>query len=110
MNADGSADGVQVQHYMAGGVYVKEALISSGWALEGHKHIYDHLSLLAFGVVQVTVEGVITNYTGPTGILIKANKKHRIEALEDSLWYCTHSVPEGLRLSDVEETLVVAFI
>lgn len=106
MNPDGSADGVRVQHYIAGGVYTKEAHIEAGWYLEGHKHTYDHLSLLAYGQVIVTVDGMEQLYTGPTGIKIVAGKEHKIQALTKSLWYCVHAVAADLRIDTAEAALV----
>jgi quercetin dioxygenase-like cupin family protein len=106
MTEDGSADGVSVQHYMAGGVYAKQAILSAGRVLHGHKHTYDHLSILASGIVAVTVHGVTTRYAGPTGIFIAANEVHQITAITNALWYCVHAVPEYLQIDQVDKTLI----
>ena len=90
------------QHYIAGGVYVKELWMRHlGEKVQGHAHTYDHLSLLARGQVMVTVDGVTTVYTAPTAVTIKAGLEHEIAALtSDCLWYCVHAVPEGLRTEE----------
>lgn len=55
----------------------------------GHKHKYDHVSILASGHVSVNVDGKIKEFKAPTFIIIRADKEHKITALtEDVLWYC----------------------
>jgi len=69
---------------------------------EGHKHNYDHMTLLATGKVAVHVNGQTTNFTAPQMIFIQAGKSHYIEALEDNtVAYCVHA----LRDKDTEEIL-----
>jgi quercetin dioxygenase-like cupin family protein len=92
MNLDGSDDGVIVQHHYYGNVYAKEVHINAGKTLVGHKHIYDHLSILAAGSVLVEVDDVPTIHKGPTSVHIAAGKSHQVTALENSLWYCIHAV------------------
>lgn len=106
MNSDGSADGVDVSHFMAGEVYAKQVQLRAGRILVGHKHNYDHLSILASGAVAVTVCGKSTVYVGPTAVLIEANKVHEVAALKDSLWYCVHSVPEDTPLMHIDDSLI----
>ena len=98
------------RHYAVGGVYVKELLLShKGSKVVGHKHKFDHLSLLATGIVKVTVDGHSTTYIGPIGINIKANQQHEILAITDNcLWYCIHAVPEGLRGEALLDDVVIA--
>lgn len=74
----------------------------TGDANEGHKHNYDHMTLLATGSVSVHVDGQTTNFTAPHMIFIQAGKSHYIEALEDNtIAYCVHA----LRDKDTEEIL-----
>jgi quercetin dioxygenase-like cupin family protein len=106
MAPDGSADGVKVQHYIAGGVYVKQAQIAAGRSLGGHSHKFEHLSILASGIVRVTTHASEAVHVGPTGITIKANVPHTIEAMTNALWYCVHAVPADLDLTNVDASLV----
>ena len=74
----------------------------AGDANAGHKHNYDHMTLLATGSVAVHVDGQTTNFTAPHMIFIQAGKSHYIEALEDNtVAYCVHA----LRDKDTEEIL-----
>lgn len=69
----------------------------------GHRHSYDHLTLLAKGKLRVSVNGKSTEYTAPTMIYIRAEFNHELTALTpDTVAYCVH----GLRGSDVSEDLV----
>jgi quercetin dioxygenase-like cupin family protein len=59
----------------------------------GHTHQFDHLTLLASGSLQVTVEGAVSEFKSPHMIYIKADKKHELVALEDNtVAYCIHAL------------------
>jgi mannose-6-phosphate isomerase-like protein (cupin superfamily) len=59
----------------------------------GHTHQFDHLTLLAKGRLQVTVEGNVSEFSAPTMIYIKADKNHELVALEaDTVAYCIHAL------------------
>ena len=79
----------------------------------GHAHQFDHLTLLAKGRLQVTVEGKTTEFTAPQMIYIQKDKMHELVALTDeTVAYCIHAlrdketaevidpdmVPEGVEL------------
>jgi len=97
------------QHYISGGVYVKQLILeTAGDTVLGHAHAFDHLSLLATGVVDVEVEGVSTRYTAPTAVTIKAGLRHQIRAVKnDCLWYCVHSIPDDLRGEELLDDVVI---
>lgn len=99
-----------VRHYIAAGVYVKQfELQHKGAFVIGHKHNYDHLSLLAAGQVVVKLDGDDegTLYSAPTGIVVKAGVEHTIICVSDkALWYCVHEIPEEYREGDIEDVLV----
>jgi len=59
----------------------------------GHTHQFDHLTLLASGRLQVTVDGVSSEFTAPHMIYIRADKNHELVALEDNTTaYCIHAL------------------
>ena len=87
-------DDLQVKHHFSPGVYGKEMHLHAGWYAETHEHKYDHMSVLASGVVEVTIDGEKTLYQGFNVINIAAGKKHRIDALTDSIWLCVHATDE----------------
>jgi len=62
---------------------------------EGHRHDYDHVTLLAKGSVEVDVEGHKTIFRAPHMIYIVAGKSHYLTALEpDTVAYCVHALKE----------------
>lgn len=81
----------------------------------GHTHQFDHLTLLAKGRLQVTVEGKTSEFTAPQMIYIHADKVHELVALaDDTVAYCIHAlrtnegniidpsmVPEGVDIRDI---------
>lgn len=68
----------------------------------GHKHQFDHLTLLAKGRLKVTVDGVSSEFTAPHMIYIHKDKVHELEALTDeTVAYCIHA----LRDKDTNEIL-----
>lgn len=59
----------------------------------GHKHQFDHLTLLAKGKLQVTVEGKTSEFSAPHMIWIHKDKIHELVALTDeTVAYCIHAL------------------
>lgn len=78
-----------------GNIWVRQHwLEKSGTALPGHKHHFDHVTLLARGKVRVEVEGFAPKeFTAPTFIVIKKEHNHKFTSLEDDcLWYCVFAL------------------
>lgn len=83
--------GVIVHHYFGGGAYAKETLIPAGITLHKHVHPHEHLSILASGKVQVSIDHIHYEYTGPACITIEGGVHHAVTAITDSVWYCIHA-------------------
>lgn len=72
----------------------------------GHSHKYDHVTLLAHGVLAVTVDGVEKVYRAPAFIDVEAGKHHILRALEDkTVAYCVHDT-HGLEVEDLGDKFV----
>lgn len=97
---------LDLSHHIAGGVYAKQTRIPAGMVLVQHKHLYDHLSLLASGTVEVEVDGVRTQHTGPACLTIKAGAHHGVKALTEAVWFCIHATALA-EADEVDETLVL---
>lgn len=82
--------GLGIEHHFCDGVYMKESFIEHGFKFPQHAHPYDHLSVLAFGVAEVEVDGVKEIHRAPKILTIRANKVHEVTALTDVVWICTH--------------------
>lgn len=78
-----------------GNIWVRQnVLAKAGDKTNGHLHLFDHVSLLAKGKVEVQVEGHPPRvFTAPTFIVIKKENRHSFTALEDDcLWYCVFAI------------------
>ena len=94
-----------IAHHFGGGMYAKETRIPAGMVLVQHKHNFDHLSILASGTVELLVDGVRSEMTGPSCLTIQANKHHGVKALTDVVWFCCHAT-DCMDLDHVDEVLI----
>lgn len=93
---------IETKHHFNSGVYSREMRFPKGWFVESHKHCFDHMSILAQGKVKLIVNDEEFIYEAPYVLNIKKDTQHRIEALEDSVWFCIH-VTQGTNVTSVEE-------
>jgi len=78
-----------------GNIWVRQNLVEKAGDIHpGHKHNFDHVSLLANGKVEVTVAGYPPKqFVAPTFIVIKKEHYHTFKALQDNtLWYCVYAL------------------
>jgi len=78
-----------------GNIWVRQHVLErKGDKAPGHKHFFDHVTLLTKGKVEVTVEGKEPKqFTAPTFIIIKKEQEHKIVALEDdTIYYCVFAL------------------
>ena len=74
-------------------LFIKTAVVQlAGTVIPTHAHAYDHVTLLAVGRMSVWADDVpLGEFTGPTGILIRARVKHRMLTLTDGVVFaCVH--------------------
>ena len=98
---------------------VQLALISNVWIklmkfnfagdiMEGHKHVFDHPTLLSIGSVEVDVEGVKTTFKAPHIIFIQKGRLHTITALEDgTVAACIHAIRDGDGVDDIVDPAMI---
>lgn len=69
----------------------------------GHKHTYDHLTLLAHGKLKVTVNNKdVTIFEAPHMIFIEKDTEHMLEALVDNtVAYCIHALRDKDKSGDI---------
>lgn len=78
-----------------GNIWVRQNILEkAGQSNQGHKHKFDHVSLLTSGKVSVDVEGYQPKeFTAPTFIVIKKEHNHKFTALQDgTVWYCVFAM------------------
>lgn len=95
-----------VEHFFTDGVYARKMSIPKGTQVPTHKHVYNHLSVLAKGRVRVGVGSVIQEYVAPAMIEIKKDIAHTITAVEDSVWFCIHAT-DATDVESLEQTVIV---
>ena len=86
-------------------VFIKQMHLAAGHFVHTHSHEYDHYGVLGSGVACVEIDGVNTLHNGPCVITIKANKQHKITAIENVTWFCIHASSETDE-SRIDETLI----
>lgn len=82
---------MDVAHHFGGGMYIKETRFKAGEWGEKHTHSFEHLSILASGKVQLTIDNVSVELVGPQILTVQADKVHQVLALTDVVWLCCHS-------------------
>jgi len=78
-----------------GNIWVRQNILDkTGQACDGHKHSFDHVSLLTNGAVEVEIEGhPARQFKAPTFIIIRKEHEHKFTALEDNTnWYCVFAL------------------
>jgi quercetin dioxygenase-like cupin family protein len=77
-----------------GNIWVRQHSFDAGAKGGGHKHHFDHVTMLAQGKVRVQIQGQEPKeFTAPTFIVIKKELSHEITALEDgTVYYCVFAM------------------
>lgn len=90
-----------IRVYLEGGVWIRQLVFAAkGDCHAGHYHSHDHMTLIAHGAVRVAVEGVVTDFTAPHVVLVTANKKHDLTALEaGTVAYCVAAETDVVQAS-----------
>lgn len=89
-----------------GNIWIRQNLLENkGESTIGHKHKFDHVSLLSSGAVKVEIEGFEPKeLTAPTFIVIRKEYNHKFTALtNDVTWYCIFALRdfEGQVIDDL---------
>lgn len=78
-----------------GNIWVRQNVLEKkGDYAGGHYHLFDHVSLLAKGTIEVEIEGhPPKQFVAPTFIVIKKEFMHKFTAMtDDVLWYCVFAI------------------
>ena len=85
----------QIELGYFGNIWVRQNILEKeGESHPGHKHHFDHVTLLVTGKVKIEVEGHSEKeFQSPTFIVIKKEHKHKITALTDNvIYYCVFAL------------------
>lgn len=83
------------EHGFVGNIWVRQNYMEkAGDVVGGHMHYHDHVSLLVKGKVSVQVDDESPKeFSAPTFIVVRKERRHRITALEDEvIWYCVFAM------------------
>jgi hypothetical protein len=94
-----------VTEWVSGNVFIRsQGPLKKGTSVAGHKHNFDHTTIVFKGSVHV--RGVLPNgnvierdFAAPAHFLVKADVEHQITALEsDTIYWCvySHRTPQGV--------------
>jgi dTDP-4-dehydrorhamnose 3,5-epimerase-like enzyme len=93
----------KVQIGLVANLYSRQMHFQSAGDVEiGHKHQFDHLTLLASGSLRVIVGNKATTFKSPHMIYIRKDVIHELIALEDNtVCYCIHALRDGDGVDDI---------
>ena len=75
---------------------------------EGHKHVFDHPTLLVKGSLEVDIEGVKTRFDAPHIVFITRETVHTLTALEPgTVAACIHAIRDGDRHEDIVDPSMI---
>ena len=76
--------------------------VKAGDKIVGHKHTFDHLTLLASGSLRVVVDGKESEFKAPHLMWIDKDKIHELTALEDNtVAACINGIRDGDGVADL---------
>lgn len=89
-------------------LFVRQMHFAAAGDMElGHKHAFDHMTLLAKGKLKVRINDEETEFTAPQMIFIKAGLQHELTAVTDNtVAYCIHALREGPTSDIVDPAMV----
>lgn len=79
------------QFHEADGLITKEMHIPAGIAMGKELHDYSHQSFLVKGRIKLHRDDSVEEMEAPRILNIKAGVWHAVEAVTDTIWYCTHN-------------------
>ena len=74
----------------------------------GHRHAFDHITVLASGSLKVLINGVATECHAPQMIVIDKDTIHSLIALEDNtVACCVHAIRDGELVTDIVDPAMI---
>lgn len=76
--------------------------VKAGDVILGHKHTFDHVTLLAHGSLKIDIDGAVSVFKAPALVLIRKDKRHELTALEDNtVAVCINGIRDGDGVADL---------
>jgi CRP-like cAMP-binding protein len=87
---------------VSGNIFLRKHALNAGDVIDGHKHNFDHTSIVFSGAVRVvarTPDGrdIVQEFQAPAHFLVRAEVTHEITALVPTEFWCVyaHRDPQG---------------
>jgi quercetin dioxygenase-like cupin family protein len=98
----------EVQIGCVANLFVRQMHFAATGDMElGHKHTFDHMTLLAKGKLKVKINDEETEFTAPQMIYIKADLQHELTAAADNtVAYCIHALRTGASDDIIDPAMV----
>lgn len=91
-----------IEEFVSGNIFIRpNALLSKGHITHGHRHKFDHTTIVFMGSVHVKTteeDGTVIekDFKAPSYLLIRAGVEHELTALEDDTTYwCVFSLRDS---------------
>ena len=89
--------------WISGNIFIRSNPLNKGSVIEGHKHNFDHTTIVFKGAVHVSAklpDGKLIerDFVAPSHFLVKAEVEHTITAImDDTEFWCvySHRTPQG---------------
>lgn len=89
--------------WISGNVYIRDMMLGKGGKIDGHKHNFDHTTIVFKGAVHVKAkcpDGRIIeqDFIAPSHFLVLKDVEHEITAIaDDTVFWCvySHRTPQG---------------
>ena len=98
---------LDVKHYFANGLYVRELFIPAGTTGTGAVHLHEHVSMIVSGDITVMSEHGTQRIKGPMIRVMKPGTKHVALAHEDTIWITMHAT-DAKTVEEAQARLVVS--
>lgn len=98
---------LDVKHYFANGLYVRELFIPAGTTGTGAVHLHEHVSMIVSGDITVMSEHGTQRIKGPMIRVMKPGTKHVAVTHEDTVWITMHAT-DAKTVEEAEASLVVS--
>lgn len=98
---------LDVKHYFANGLYVRELFIPAGTTGTGAVHLHEHVSMIVSGDITVMSEHGTQRIKGPMIRVMKPGTKHVALAHTDTIWLTMHAT-DAKTVEEAEARLVVS--
>lgn len=90
-----------VRHYFAPGVYMREMTIPAGTVVVGAVHKHEHLAIVSKGVLRLTTEAGVVEFTAPATIHSYPGIKRIAHAITDVVITTVHHNPTNTQDHEV---------